>query len=81
MVSQKDIQVLENIIVEYSGPMGKFVIKKSIADMGVAPESIVGHHRMRLIDLVLERAVFDRERWATVKKEILTVWDNGVSDA
>ena len=74
MVSNNDIRVLENIIVESAGPMGKFIIKKSLSDIGVNPESITGDTQIKFIDMVLERAIFDTDRRKIVRKEIMSAW-------
>ena len=74
MVSNNDIRVLENIVVESSGPMGKFIIKKSLADIGVPQESITGDTQAKFIDMVLERAIFDTDRRKVVRKKILSAW-------
>ncbi|MCK5309506.1 MAG: hypothetical protein KAJ33_02045 [Thermoplasmata archaeon] len=74
MVSQSDIQKLENIIVENAGPMGKFIIKKSMSDIGVEPEQITGATQVKFIDMVLERAIFDENKRVTIRREILSAW-------
>ena len=74
MVSNNDIRVLERIIVDNAGPMGKFIIKKSLSDIGVPQESIVGNVQTKFIDMVLERAIFDADRRNKARKEILSAW-------
>ena len=74
MVSQSDIQKLENIIVENAGPMGKFIIKKSMSDIGVEPEQITGATQVKFIDMVLERAIFDENKRGTIRRVILSAW-------
>lgn len=74
MDNQMKIQALESIIVEYAGPMGKFVIKKSMMDLGLDNGSITPDLKNKLIDMVLERAIFDRNRWRTIRREINSAW-------
>ena len=74
MVSQGDIQILENIIVDNAGPMGKFIIKKSMADIGVDLEQITGATQIKFVDMVLERAIFDETKRGIIRKEILSAW-------
>ena len=74
MVSQVEIRKLENIIVDNAGPMGKFIIKKSLVDIGVAPEQITGATQVKFIDMVLERAIFDSVKRKIIRKEILSAW-------
>ncbi|MCK5038317.1 MAG: hypothetical protein KAS16_04400, partial [Thermoplasmata archaeon] len=70
-----DIPAMEIIIIEHTGPMGKFVIKKAIADIGLDPNNYGRESAIKLISLVLERAIFDKTKWESVKKQILTAWD------
>ena len=74
MVSNNEIRVLERIIVDNAGPMGKFIIKKSLSDIGVPPESITGNMQTKFIDMVLERAIFDTDRRKIVRRTILSAW-------
>ena len=74
MVSQGEIKILENIIVDNAGPMGKFIIKKSMADIGVDSEQITGATQVKFIDMVLERAIFDENKREIIRKEILSAW-------
>ena len=74
MVSQDEIQFLERIIVENAGPMGKFIIKKSLSDLGNEPAAITGDSKAKFIDLVLERAIFDDSKRVVLRKEILSAW-------
>jgi len=80
MVSESDVKALESIIVEHAGPMGKFVVKKSMIDLGVEQDAITGNMQTRFIDMVLERAIFDRDRWDNIRNEIYAAWGNGDSD-
>ena len=77
MVSGFDIQALESVIVEHAGPMGKFVVKKSMGDLGIDPHLINDDAQKKLIDMVLERAIFDKDKWGTIRKEITIAMENG----
>ncbi len=77
MISDFEVQALESIIVEHAGPMGKFIVKKSMADLETDLNSITGSIQKRLIDMVLERAIFDKERWDIIRKEIHVAWGDG----
>ncbi len=79
MVESPEINALESIIVENAGPMGKFVIKKSMADLGLEPGSINQQDKSKLLDMVLERAVFDKDKWPGIRREILDAW-GGAND-
>ncbi len=74
MVNDADIQAMENIIIEHAGPMGKFVIKKAIADIGIDPNSYGRDSANKLINMVLERSIFDTAKWDPLRKQILSAW-------
>jgi len=79
MVSDSDIHALESIIVNHAGPMGKFIIKKSLADIGTEPNLITGNTQTKFIDMVLERAIFDKDRQVIIRKEILSALGGGTN--
>ena len=60
--------------------MGKFVVKKSLADIGNDLNSITGGTRAKFIETVLERAIFNVDRRGIVHKVILAAWGNGDSN-
>ena len=74
MVSDSDLQALETIIVNHAGPMGKFIIKKPLADIDTEPGRISGDIQVKFINMVIERAIFDTDRQAIARKEILSAW-------
>jgi len=73
-MSEVSISAMEAIIMEHAGPMGKFVIKKAIADIAIDPNNYGRESANKLIDLVLQRAIFDKVKWEPVKKQILAAW-------
>ena len=81
MGSEADIRALERIIVQYAGPLGKFVVKKSLADLGCDTMNLTPDIRPKLVDMVLERAIYDRERWHAIRREITEAWKGGGADA
>lgn len=74
MNSQVQIQALEGIIVQYAGPVGKFVIKKSITDLGLDQQPLSPETKTKLVEMVLARAVFDKDRWDAIRREINAAW-------
>ena len=74
MLNDPNILAMENIIIEHAGPMGKFVIKKAIADIGIDPNNYGRDSANKLINLVLERSIFDTTKWDSLRKEILSAW-------
>lgn len=74
MVSESDIQAMEEIIVEHAGPLGKFVIKKVITDLGSEPKNYDEETVYKFITVVLERSIYDTTKWNSVRREILEAW-------
>lgn len=70
MLDQENLEAMEEVVVEHAGPLGKFVIKKSMADMGKMPGDYNRESLDKLVDMVLERAVYDSSKWKVIKKEI-----------
>ena len=68
------INVLEDIIVRNAGPLGKFIIKKSMADLEINPEGLNETNKARLVDLVLQRAIFDESKRPFIRKQISDAW-------
>jgi len=77
MISDVDIQAMEEIIVNHAGPVGTFVIKKAIADLGGNPVNFTDEIKSKFIDMVLERSIFDNSKWEVVRKQILEAWNHG----
>lgn len=74
MISASDMTSMEEIIVDHAGPLGKFVIKKSIKDLGLDLGSFDKKTKEKFISLVLERAIYDTTKWDSVRREILDAW-------
>ena len=76
MINQAEIKVMEEIIVDHAGPLGSFIIKKAIADIGADPTTFDEETVDRFIDLVIKRSVFDQNKWKSIKEEILIAWSD-----
>lgn len=70
MINDSKMQAFENIIVEHAGPLGKFVIKKTLTDMGADPYNLDENTLSQFIDTVLERSIYDPSKWKAVRLEI-----------
>ena len=77
MIRDADIREMEDIIINHAGPVGKFVVKKAIADLGGDPVNFNDETKARLIKMVLERSIFDDTKWNSVRKQILEAWGHG----
>ena len=52
---------LEAELVDLAGPLGKFVLKKQLKEMGKTPETFPIEDLPKLIRLVVPKAIFDEK--------------------
>ena len=65
---------MESIVMEYSGPLGKFVVRKQIKDMAIDLEDSSENNKKELIDRVVVGAVYNdkfKEECASRLKSLL----------
>jgi hypothetical protein len=74
MLSRADIKKMEKIVIEHSGPMGVFVIRKAIKDLGAEPADFDEETRNKFVTMVLERSIFDPAKREPVRALILGAW-------
>ena len=65
------MDMLTNLMVQYAGPFAKFVVAKTIKDMGYDVETFPYDKIRELIITSVERAIFDPVKREQAKKEIL----------
>ena len=53
------VQQMETIVMEYSGPMGKFVVRKQMRDMAIDLENSSEGNKKELIDRVVVSAIYN----------------------
>ena len=53
------VQQMESIVMEYSGPMGKFVVRKQIKDMAIDLGDSSENNRKELISRVVVSAIYN----------------------
>ncbi|MEM3397257.1 MAG: hypothetical protein QW620_06690 [Thermoplasmata archaeon] len=71
MASQEAISIIRNYLVEYAGPMGGFVLKKAMNDMGKEEASFPLELLPALVDRALNNAVYDPKAREELKKRIM----------
>ena len=77
MIRDIDIEAMERIIVNHAGPVGKFVVKKAIADLGGDTVNFNDETKTEFINMVLTRSIFDNSKWEGIRKQILEAWNHG----
>jgi hypothetical protein len=70
MINESKMQKFEDIIVEHAGPLGKFIIKKTLSDMKLDQTKFNEEMLSEFVDAVLKRAVFDSSKWKKIRVEI-----------
>ena len=53
------VQQMESIVMEYSGPMGKFVVRKQMRDMAIDLDNSTENNKKELIDRVVVSAIYN----------------------
>ncbi len=70
------IDELEKLVIEYAGPMGKFVVSTQIKTMGEAREKFPEKKLGELIDKVIEAAIYDpgsrKNARKTIRKRLIS---------
>lgn len=68
--SKEMIEKIREIVVDAAGPIGDFVIKKQIKDLGYTPDNFPAERIQILIEKVVENAVYDPEKKMEVKNKL-----------
>jgi len=59
--TQEKIDILERELVELSGPLGRFVIKKQLKEMGMERDTLPLERLVELVERSVKNAVFNEE--------------------
>ena len=61
---------LEEELIELAGPLGKFVLKKHLKEMGSTPDDYPEEKMKELIKAIVPKAVFDESLHRTAVKAL-----------
>ena len=64
-MKKDDIKKLKAVVIKYAGPLGEFVVDKTLKDIGALNES----NTRSFVKEVMRRAIFDPERRDRAIKE------------
>ena len=64
------ITLLEEELVELAGPLGKFVVKKQLEELGMKRDDISDPLFLELMKRCVATAIFDPERQKTALKDL-----------
>ena len=53
------LEDIENIVMEYSGPMGKFVVRKQVRDLRLSINQMTEPEKRSLIKNIIDGAIFN----------------------
>ena len=54
-----NLEDIENIVMEYSGPMGKFVVRKQVRDLHNTIDRLTKAETKSLIDNIIKGAIYN----------------------
>ena len=70
-----DLKRLSNELASYAGEMTPFIVEKTFKDMKLHGEDIPPTMRRKVIDILLERIVFDQEKHHALRRELMSTLD------
>ena len=66
-----DLKILSSELVSYAGDMAPYIVEKAFKDMKLQGENIPPTMRLKVVDMILERIIFDRNRHYDMRLELL----------
>ena len=66
-----DLKVLSSELASYAGEMTPFIVEKAFRDVKLKGDDIPPTMRKKVIDIILERIVFDREKHYTLRRDLM----------
>ncbi len=67
------LKILSNELASYAGDMAPYIVEKAFKDMKLLDENIPEALRLKVVDMILERIVFDTEKHYSLRKELLEI--------
>ncbi len=66
-----DLRTLSNELVTYAGEMAPYIVQKAFSDMNIKGDNIPPTMRLKVVDTILERIIFDRNKHYDMRLELL----------
>ena len=66
-----DLKILSDELASYAGDMAPYIVEKAFRDMKLHGDNIPPTMRLKIVDMILERIVFDRNRHYDMWLELL----------
>ena len=66
-----DLKILSSELVSYAGDMAPYIVEKAFKDMKLQGENIPPTMRLKVVDMILERIIFDRNKHYDMRLELL----------
>ena len=66
-----DLKILSSGLASYAGEMAPYIVEKAFKDMRLQGENIPPTMRLKVVDMILERIVFDRNKHYDMRLELL----------
>ncbi|MCK5038028.1 MAG: hypothetical protein KAS16_02910 [Thermoplasmata archaeon] len=65
-----NLEDIENIVMEYSGPMGKFVVRKQVRDLRSSIDQMTEPEKRTLITNIINGAIFNENYQRECQKRL-----------
>ncbi len=70
-----DMKILSSELVSYAGEMAPFIVEKAFRDVRLHGEDIPPTMRRKVVDIILDRIVFDREKHHALRRDLMKSLD------
>ena len=70
-----DLKILSDGLTSYAGEMAPFIVEKVFRDMKLHDGNIPPTMRRKVVDILLERIVFDQEKHHALRRELMSTLD------
>ena len=72
MIQMSDLKILSNELMSYAGEMAPYIVEKAFRDVKLQGDKIPPTMRRKVVDMILDRIVFDREKHHTLRRELMS---------
>ena len=78
MILMSDLRILSSELASYAGEMAPYIVEKAFRDMKLQGDKIPPTMRKKVVDIILDRIVFDREKHHALRRELMGSLKNTV---
>ena len=78
MIQMSDLKILSNELMSYAGEMAPFIVEKAFRDVKLQGDKIPPTMRKKVVDIILDRIVFDQEKHQALRRELMNSLRNTI---